>query len=72
MTEDNGTNSTTTSSGSKGNKNPPLLSKCKSYEDWKKKIKVWDRITCLTKEARGGAMNLEGEAEDAVLELSEE
>jgi len=58
----------------KGNKSPPLLQKAKSYDDWVKKLKIWVRITCLSPESQGGAvlMSLDGEAEDAVLELSEE
>ena len=58
----------------KGNKSPPTLQKSKSYDDWVKKLKIWRKITCLPNESQGGAilMTLEGEAEDAVLELSEE
>ena len=61
-------------STSKGNKSPPLLQKSKSYDDWVKKLNVWVRITCLPKESQGGAilMTLDGEAEDAVLELTED
>ena len=56
------------------NKNPPELVKSKSYSDWVKKINIWARITSLTKANQGGAilMTLEGEAEDAVLEIEED
>jgi len=61
-------------SSNRGNKTPPILSKSKSYDDWVKKINIWNRITCLSQDSRGGAilMTPEGEAEDAILELSED
>ena len=48
--------------------------KSKSYDDWVKKLKIWRKITCLPEDSQGGSilMTLEGEAEDAVLELSED
>ena len=59
---------------SKGSKIPPLLSKSKSYDDWVKKLNIWCKITCLSKTDQGGAvlMILEGEAEDKILELSQD
>ena len=56
------------------NKIPPLLSKSNSYEDWVKKVNIWSRITSLNKVEQGGAilLTLEGDAENAVLELSED
>ena len=67
----------TTSSSSRGLKNPPLLQKPKSYDDWIKKLKVWRCVTCLPKNEQGGAVlasleGAEGEAEDAVLEMTVE
>ena len=58
----------------KGNKCPPDFNKSKSYDDWVKKLKIWARITGLPKADQGGAvlMSLEGEAEDAVLEIEED
>ena len=70
-----GNNRDDTSSLHRGNKTRPLLSKLKSYDDWVKKVNIWNRITCLPPpETRGGAilMTLDGEAEDAVLDLSED
>ena len=56
------------------NKTPPILSKSKTYVDWIKKVNIWCRITSLPKKDQAGAilMTLEGEAEDAVLELTED
>ena len=50
---------------------PPLLSKSPVYTDWKKKIDIWSSFTSLEKEKQGAALllTLEGEAEDAALEL---
>ena len=58
----------------KGNKCPPILSKARSYNDWLKLVNIWTKITCIPKASQGGAilMTLEGEAQDAVLELSED
>ena len=55
------------------NKTPPLLSKCKSYQDYIKKINIWCKITSIPKKDQGGAilLTLENEAEDKVLELDE-
>ena len=55
------------------NKQPPLLSKCKSYQDYIKKINIWCKITSIPKKDQGGAilLTLENEAEDKVLELDE-
>ena len=66
------TSSTNIASNSgQGNRVPPLLSKCKSYADWCKKIKKWAKITSVSPLNQGGAilMTLDGEAEDKVLEL---
>ena len=53
------------------NKSPPLLSKTKSYDDWLKLVEVWRQFTTLEPEKQGPAvvLTLEGEAQDAVLEL---
>ena len=55
------------------NKTPPLLTKSKSYEDYKKKLSIWSKITSIPKKDQGGAilLTLENEAEDKVLELDE-
>ena len=55
------------------NKTPPLLTKSKSYEDYKKKLSIWSKITSIPKKDQGGAilLTLEKEAEDKVLELDE-
>ena len=69
------TSSTNIASNSgQGNRVPPLLSKCKSYADWCKKIKIWAKITSVSPLNQGGAilMTLDGEAEDKVLELDED
>ena len=51
----------------------PSLSDCKNYDNWKKMIKIWCTYTDLPKERQGSAifLSLEGEAQDAVLELGE-
>ena len=53
------------------NKSPPLLLKTKSYDDWLKLVEVWKQFTTLEPEKQGPAvvLTLEGEVEDAVLEL---
>ena len=71
------TTTTTTVVASRGNKNPPQLQKAKSYDDWVKKLTVWRKVTCLPKNEQGGAIlasleGAEGEAEDAILEMSVE
>ena len=52
-------------------KSPPLLSKRKSYDDWLKLITIWQQFTTLEQEKQGPpiVLLLEGEAQDAVLEL---
>ena len=59
---------------SNNSKTPPSLSKCKTYEDWLKLIKIWCRFTDLPKNRQGSALvlSLENEALDAVLELDDE
>ena len=54
-------------------KAPPLLSESKNYEDWKKKINIWSRISTLDAPSKASQvfMTLKGEAEDAVMELEE-
>ena len=54
-------------------KNPPALSQCKTYDDWLKLVRVWRMFTDLDTERQGPALvlSLEGEAQDAVLELNE-
>ena len=53
------------------NKSPPLLSKTKTYDDWLKLITIWQQFTTLELEKQGLAivLSLEGEVQDAVLEL---
>ena len=53
------------------NKSPPLLSKSKTYDDWIKLLSIWLKFTSLESEKQGPAivLTLEGEAQDAVLEL---
>ena len=52
-------------------KAPPSLSKCASYETWKKELKIWQRFTSLAKEKQGPAifLTLEGRARESVLEI---
>ena len=54
------------------NKSPPLLKNCKTYEDWLKLLDIWCMFTSLEPEKQGPpiVLTLEGEAQDAVLELS--
>ena len=56
------------------NKAPPLLSSCKTYDDWRKMVRVWTNFTDLPPDKQGAAMflSLNGEALDAALELEEE
>ena len=56
------------------NKAPPLLSSCKTYADWKKLIHIWTELTSLDKKKQGPALvlTLEGKAQEAALELSQE
>lgn len=53
------------------NKSPPLLSNSKSYNDWLKLIDIWRKFTTLEPEKQGPAivLSLQGEAQDAILEL---
>ena len=53
------------------NKAPPLLSKTKTYDDWLKLLRILRSFTDLEKARQGPALvlSLEGEAQDAVLEL---
>ena len=53
------------------NKSPPQLSKSKSYDDWIKLLKIWKNFTTLEASKQGPAivLSLEGEAQDAILEL---
>ena len=52
-------------------KAPPLLSSCKTYDDWVKLINLWQGYTTLeaTKQASAIVLSLEGKAQDAPLEL---
>ena len=54
------------------NKAPPLLSQCKNYEDWKKLMNIWTKLTTLDKKKQGPALvlALDGKAQEAALELS--
>ena len=56
------------------NKAPPLLSSCKTYDDWCKVVRVQTKFTDLPPEKQGAAMFLwlNGEALGASLELEEE
>ena len=53
------------------NKSLPLLSKSKTYDDWMKLLSIWFKFTSLESEKQGPAivLTLEGEAQEAVLEL---
>ena len=53
-------------------KSPPRLSQSKSYSDWLKLIEIWKSFTTLTAEKQGPAvlLSLEGEAQNAALELA--
>ena len=53
------------------NKSPSLLLKSKTYGDWIKILSIWLKFTSLESEKQGPAivLTLEGEAQDAVLEL---
>ena len=59
---------------SNSSKTPPSLSKCKTYEDWLKLIKVWRRFTDLPANRQGSALvlSLEDEALDALLGIDDE
>ena len=59
---------------SNSSKIPPSLSKCKTYEDWLKLIKVWRHFTNIPANRQGSALvlSLEDEALDAVLEIDDE
>lgn len=51
---------------------PPSLKTSKCYEDWTKLIKIWQKVTNLdpVKQGPAVALVLEGEAQQAILELS--
>ena len=53
------------------NKSPPLLSESKSYDDWLNIVEIWRKFTTLEPEKQVPAivLSLEGEEQDAVLEL---
>ena len=55
------------------NKAPPALKNCKSYLDWKKLINIWAKVTSLdaTKQASAIVLSLEGEAQEAALEIED-
>ena len=55
------------------NKAPPLLTASKNYEDWKKKVNIWNRTSTLDASSKASQvfLSLTGDAEDAVLELEE-
>ena len=54
------------------NKPPPALSSCKSYTDWKKLINIWKGLSGFEAASLGPALvlSLEGEAQEAALEVS--
>ena len=58
---------------SNSSKTPPSSSKCKTYEDWLKLIKIWRKSSNVTANWQGPALvlSLEDEALDAVLEIDE-
>ena len=55
------------------NKISPALSKYKTYDDWIKALSIWVKFIDLEKKKQGPAvcLSLEGEAQEAVLELDE-
>ena len=55
-------------------KSPPILDVSKNYEDWKKLSKIWQQLTSLDSSKQGPAvvLTLEGEAQQAALEISSE
>ena len=55
-------------------KAPPSIKSCKTYHDWKKLINVWSGLTSLAKEKQASAvlLSLEGEAQDAALEIEQD
>ena len=55
-------------------KSPPILDVSKNYEDWKKLLKIWQQLTSLDSSKQGLAvvLTLEGEAQQAALEISSE
>ena len=56
-------------------KAPPELEKSKSYNDWRKLIKLWTEFTSLDKKKQGTAIlmsSLPQDAVEAVLELPDE
>ena len=54
-------------------KTPPSFSKCKTYEDWLKLIKIWTCFTELPGKRQGSALvlSLKDGALDAALEIDE-
>ena len=57
------------------NKVPPALSKYKTYDDWIKTLNIWPKFSDLAKNKQQGPsvfLSLEGEAQEAVLELAED
>ena len=59
---------------SNSSKTPPPLFHSKSYEDWLKLFRIWRMYAELPKTRQGPALvlSLEGEAQDAALELLED
>ena len=53
---------------------PPAFSKYKTYDDWIKALNIWVKFTNFEKKTQGPALflSVEGEAQDAVLELGED
>ena len=68
---DNETQQMATGGKSVSFKTPPALSKSSSYENWKKELQVWEKLTDVSKSKRGLTvlLSLEGKAKDAILEL---
>ena len=59
---------------SKNVRSPPSLSKCKRYDGWIKLVKIWRSCTDISKSCQGPELllSLEGEAQDAALEVAED
>ena len=66
--------STSTETTMSYTKAPPSLKACKNYKDWVKLIKVWSTVTSLDKTRQGPAvlLSLEGQSQDAALEIDSE
>ena len=61
-------------SSSSHSDSPPLLQKCKSYQDWLKLLKIWCKFTTLPKTRQWPAivLSLEGDAQEQALRISDD